>query len=212
MIGLMILLFFGLYLAATIWLTRAAANWAKRNNRSQWRWGGLMAFVMYNLVFWDFIPTLTAHEYYCQTEAGFEIYQLPEQWKQENTEVSVAELKPFGKRMGDMPASVLNEGTPYAVSIRKINIRLYKAFNVLKIKDILPIQKQISYIADFKNNQKLAELVDFTSGYGNPMTTGGFWGFKKWLVSDGCNRQKMSEEESKYKQYLQKVIEMGEIK
>lgn len=40
MIGLMIFMFFGIYLIATFWVTRATANWARRNHRNPWRWSG----------------------------------------------------------------------------------------------------------------------------------------------------------------------------
>lgn len=84
MLGLMVLLALGIYLtvsALAIWL---AARWAKKRGRSVWVWGGLAAFAMYNLVFWDLIPTLVMHKYYCSTQAGFWVYKTPEQWVKEN--------------------------------------------------------------------------------------------------------------------------------
>ena len=71
MMGLMVLGFFAVYLALSVWAVKAASGWAKANNKKPWLWGGLAAFVMYNLVFWDLIPTLIAHKYYCSTQAGF---------------------------------------------------------------------------------------------------------------------------------------------
>lgn len=82
MIGLMVLGFFAVYLLVSIWVTSKAASWAKANNRKPWLWGGLAAFMMYNLVFWDLIPTLVMHKHYCDTQAGFWVYKTPEQWKE----------------------------------------------------------------------------------------------------------------------------------
>lgn len=87
MIGLMVLMFFAVYLLVSIFVTRKVASWATANNRKPWLWGGLAAFVMYNLVFWDLIPTLVMHKYYCATQAGFWVYKTPEQWMKENPEV-----------------------------------------------------------------------------------------------------------------------------
>ncbi len=84
MLGLVVLLIIGAYLlvsALVIWL---AVRWARKHKRRAWVWGGFAAFAMYNLVFWDLIPTLAMHKYYCATEAGFWVNKTPEQWVKEN--------------------------------------------------------------------------------------------------------------------------------
>ncbi len=43
---------------------------------------------MYNLVFWDLIPTKLLHKYYCATEAGILVYKTPGQWITENPGVA----------------------------------------------------------------------------------------------------------------------------
>ena len=77
MMGLMVLGALAVYLLVSIWVTKKAANWAKASNKKPWLWGGLAAFVMYNLVFWDLIPTLVMHKYYYSTQAGFWVYKTP---------------------------------------------------------------------------------------------------------------------------------------
>lgn len=84
MLGLMVLLALGVYLAISALVVWLAARWAKKRGRRGWAWGGVAAFAMYNLVFWDLIPTLAMHKYYCATEAGFWVYKTPEQWVKEN--------------------------------------------------------------------------------------------------------------------------------
>ena len=74
MLGLMLLLAFGVYLAVSGLVVLLAARWARRHNRRPWIWGGLAAFAMYNMVFWDLIPTLAMHKYYCAAEAGLWVY------------------------------------------------------------------------------------------------------------------------------------------
>lgn len=84
MLGLAVLLAIGIYLAISALVVWFAVRWARKHNRKPWVWGGLAAFAMYNLVFWDLIPTLIMHKYYCATGAGFWVYKTPEQWMKEN--------------------------------------------------------------------------------------------------------------------------------
>jgi len=77
-----------LYLIVTIVVVILAAKVAKKQGRSPWRWGGAAALVMYLLVFWDHIPTILAHKYYCEKEAGFWAYKTVDQWKAENPGVA----------------------------------------------------------------------------------------------------------------------------
>lgn len=84
MMGLMILGALAVYLLISIWATKKAASWAQANNKRPLVWGGLAAFVMYNLLFWDLIPAHIAHRYYCATQAEFTVYKTPEQWKKEH--------------------------------------------------------------------------------------------------------------------------------
>lgn len=84
MLGLVVLLVIGVYLVISLAVTIFAAHQADKRDKSPWLWGGLAAFAMYNLMFWDLIPTLAMHKYYCATEAGFWVYKTPEQWVKEN--------------------------------------------------------------------------------------------------------------------------------
>lgn len=84
MLGLVVIAFIAAYLAVSVLVVWLAVRWARRHNRRAWVWGGLAAFVMYNLMFWDWIPTVVMHRYYCSTEAGFWVYKTPEQWEKEN--------------------------------------------------------------------------------------------------------------------------------
>lgn len=187
MIGLMMLIVFVAYLLASVWGTRKAAGWAKSKNKKPCLWGGLAAFMMYSLVFWDLIPTLVMHKYYCSTQAGFTIYKTPEQWVKENPELTTESLKPLGENFDAMPAEVWYPGTPNALIATKINSRVARAFGHEDVESVLPIRKRKEFFIDTVTNKNLAELVDFSSGYGNPMTTGGLLGFKAWLQKDGCN-------------------------
>ena len=85
MIGLVYLLFFVLYLLISAYVIYRATLYARRKYNKGWVGGWLMAFLMYNLVFWDWIPVVVAHKYYCEKDAGFWVYKTPEQWIKENS-------------------------------------------------------------------------------------------------------------------------------
>lgn len=178
MMGLMVLLFFAVYLAVSLWVIFAVLNWAAKHKRSGW-WGVLAVFVMYNLVFWDLIPTLAAHKYYCETQAGFWVYKTPEQWKVENPEViETFVVAPPERR-------VVPRGFADTYYLNRHMIMLVKQY---QINSIIPIHRLEQEVTDSKNSQVLARYTDFFSGYGSLGTGGdGSWRvLKYWLRTKQC--------------------------
>ncbi len=88
MSGLLYLIAGYIYWFVSSFLTRSAANAAKKRGIAGWKWGLPMAVIMYHLVFWDLIPTFVALEYNCMTEAGYWVYKTAEQWENENPSVA----------------------------------------------------------------------------------------------------------------------------
>jgi len=84
MIGLIFLFVVLLYTFLTIFLTKFAIKAARRRGIAGWKWGAPVALVMFFLVFWDWIPTVVVHEYYCDKYAGLTIYKTIDQLRQEN--------------------------------------------------------------------------------------------------------------------------------
>lgn len=85
--GLVIVGALAIYLLIAIAVVIGAVKYAKKSGKSAKRWGWSVALVMYLIPFWDWIPTVLVHQYYCATEAGFWVYKTPEQWKKENPDV-----------------------------------------------------------------------------------------------------------------------------
>ncbi len=84
MLGIAVLFFVGLYLLLTLVVMLFSVRWARKHGRRSWVWGGVALLTMYHLMFWDLIPTLLIHKYYCATEAGFWVYKTQEEWVKEN--------------------------------------------------------------------------------------------------------------------------------
>lgn len=84
MYGLLVFGALGLYLLISIGVVLWAIRHAHKSGKSGKLWGWGAAFVMYNLMFWDWIPTVVAHKYLCATQSGFWVYKTLDQWKEEN--------------------------------------------------------------------------------------------------------------------------------
>jgi len=82
--GIVIIGVMGLYLLISIGVVAWAINYAKKNGKSAKRWGWGAALVMYMIPFWDWIPTVATHQFYCAKDSGFWVYKTFDQWKAEN--------------------------------------------------------------------------------------------------------------------------------
>jgi len=64
--GLVVFGVMALYLIVSIIVVVVAVRAAKKRGKTP-----CAAVVMYLIPFWDWLPTVAAHKYYCATEAGF---------------------------------------------------------------------------------------------------------------------------------------------
>jgi len=172
MFGLMVFLALGVYLAVSVWVVWLSARWAKKRGRRGWVWGGVAAFVMYNLVFWDWIPTVATHKYYCANESGFWVYKTLDQWKAENP--GVADRLHF-----TLQASRTSYGSLHVLNERfAVETRRKKAYAAL------PTTITEERLVDIGNGDILAKSIRVGSNV-NPETDG-LRGFKFWLRSKPC--------------------------
>ena len=173
MLGLMVLLALGIYLSVSALFIWLATRWAKNRGRRGWVWGSVAAFAMYNLVFWDLIPTLVVHKYYCATEAGFWVYKTPEQWVKENPGVLETLVPwPASKIYGPKKVAFeLDGGT-----VTQYNERFgYWSKSNTNLHGLLLDQHE-SGIVDAKTKEFLVRYANFRSG---PRGAGVIW--KSWL-------------------------------
>lgn len=173
MFGLAYILAFGLYLLISIGVVRWAIRYARRHGRSAKRWGWGAAFVMYNLVFWDWLPTVAVHQYYCAKDAGFWVYKTLDQWKAENP--------------GVMGTLVANEVWPHqkinGKDVAIINRRMRLVY-FEQGERFLHIWPDIRELVDAKNSEVLARYVDFSTSQERGQA--GWSGWKFWLHSESC--------------------------
>lgn len=158
-----------LYLIVSLVVVVLAARAAKKRGRSPWRWGGAAALVMYLLVFWDHVPTILVHKYYCEKEAGFWVYKTLDQWKVENPGV-VDTLVAYSDGRSAQGAYVLNQRFNWAV--KKIGPLSFNRW------------RWQHDVVDSKSGEVLVRYVDFSTGNGN---IGGEPPLRFWLQSEYCD-------------------------
>lgn len=181
MLGLVILFFIGLYLLISLLVVLFSAYLARKHGRRGWVWGLVAAFVMYNLVFWDWIPTVAMHKYYCDTEAGFWVYKTPEQWAKENPGV-LDTLEPYPKPKWN--SFEMNGG-----AVDQYNDRFGSWSKRTSNLDGLMIDRWEGGIVDIKAKRFLVYEVRFLSG---PRGAGAVW--KSWLKRDSCDDELIRKE------------------
>ena len=107
MIALLYIAFFVVYGLVSVFVIHKSYRFTKTRYSKGWVGGWLAALIMYNLVFWDWIPVYVMHKYYCSTQAGFWVYKSPEQWIKENPDM-------VGQKWGGAfkkPSETINENT-----------------------------------------------------------------------------------------------------
>ena len=157
--GLVVLGAIGLYLLISVAVVAGAIGYARKHGKNVWRWGGGAALVMYLIPFWDWLPTVAMHRYYCSTEAGFWVYKPLDQWKAENPEV----LETLAVNKG-APSTRDGDDTNFTDTYF-LNQRINKVVQEHRISLLLHIFRHEQDIVDTKSNQVLARYVDFRAGY-----------------------------------------------
>lgn len=158
MIGLVYLLFFAIYLLISVYVIYRATLYARRKYNKGWVGGWLAAFLMYNLVFWDWIPVVVAHKYYCEKDAGFWVYKTPEQWFKENPEAK-------GKLWGDDYSNSASERPrEYFDGGWRYQISAYLMTDIVRREVFHAVWRQERNLTDVNSGEVLAHMVNYYRG------------------------------------------------
>jgi hypothetical protein len=175
--GILILGIAGIYLLISSVIVLSAIRHARRNGLSAKRWGWGTAFVMWLIPFWDWLPTVAVHQYYCATESGFWVYKTLDQWEAENP--------------GIMEKLVTNNVWPHKEmdgnDVASISQRINLVY-VHQNKQFLHRWPDIRELVDSKSSEILARYVNFSTSYEKRQA--GWSGWKFWLENDYCPRGK----------------------
>lgn len=177
MFGLMIFGMLGLYLLISIGVVLWAISHARKHGKSAKRWAWGAAFVMYSLVFWDWLPTVAMHKYYCATESGFWVYKTLDQWKAENPGVME------GLSVQRVPPHQFEGSENHITSTTCWNSRI-KSIHRFDGPIFLHSWRRDDVLIDTKTNEVLARYVDYSTSHERRQA--GWSGWKFWLQNEGC--------------------------
>lgn len=213
--ALIFLIFIVVYLFFTIVVVSISSSVAGSCNRSPWLWGSISLILMYNLVFWDYIPTKIVHNHLCSTKSGLIVHQAPDQWYSQY-------VSEFNNNPPSLNDNSLGRGTP--VSVTDNNSRLIQGYSInnriidvieigIPVYHIIPIRKNVYYIYDKKTQSRLVELVNYTIGYsGQGDTNAGISAWKIWMSGSCFKAGSDIRKTSGYSEYYDKLIEIGDSK
>ncbi|KAF0161268.1 MAG: hypothetical protein FD157_4150 [Rhodocyclaceae bacterium] len=165
--GIILLAIAGLYLLVSLGVVIGAMAYARKAGKSPKRWGWSAALVMYLIPFWDWIPTVAVHQYYCATEAGFWVYKTPEQWMKENPGVMeglVEDRVTQSSRIG-------NDANH--IDTRSLNQYFYWTTEKHQAVVALSIYRWQDELAEKRNRQAVARRIGFSVGEGRDSAK--FW-------------------------------------
>jgi len=171
--GFVIIVVMALYLLFSLGVVMWAVSRAKKRGKSSIRWGLSAALVMYLIPFWDWIPTVVTHKYYCEKEAGFWDYKTLDRWRVENPEVILS--------LESRSINIQKEVGGYTETHR-LNQRFDRVITLREASNIFQISKREEKLVDKKNNEMLIRFVDYSRG--DQRSTGTT---KFWLVSSDCS-------------------------
>jgi hypothetical protein len=198
MIGLVYVLVLGGHLLLSIWLIKLAMKFARKSGKTGWHYGLPMGLLMFSLLYWDLIPTLAVHRYYCLTEGGFTEYKSLDEWESENQGV-IENLTPKKVdnyiKEGNRRSYILNQRFQWDIYTSK------HQFDIVKIDE---------QIIDRATGDVLAEYVDFNT---NIIALGlgprNFRDYKLWLKVDSCEITGHKSNLKKFYQYEAAVENPG---
>lgn len=173
--GFVILMILGAYLLISAGVVAGAIIYAEKHGKSTIRWGVSAALVMFLIPCWDWIPTVVAHKYYCEKEAGFWVYKTLDQWKAENPGVmgTLVANKPVpSMRQGDMDTFT----DTYA-----LNQRIVFVVKQTRIFSWLPVYRIEQAVVDNQSNTVLVRDANFGS-YDRKGSN-----LKFWMHIEKCN-------------------------
>ena len=175
-----------LYFVISFAIVRVAIGYAKKSGKSVKKWGWGAALVMYLIPFWDWIPTVATHQFYCAKDSGFWVYKTLDQWKAENPGVMETLIEPNDSPEGASPNwPTENWAGKKIASINQRFGMVYKSHLSTPEEGelFLHVWRWQNELIDKKTGEVLARRVDFSTGNG---FIGGEPELKFWLHSDHC--------------------------
>lgn len=195
MFGIFYILFFALYLLLSVGVVVLAAKAAKTGGVSGWKFGLPAGIVMYHLVFWDWIPTVFVHKYYCSNESGFVIHKTIDQWVEENPGLA-EKLTPYD----EINAIKKGNETHFDLNQRFLE-------KSITVSRDMGIREKRFEIVDKENNETIAQYTDFDTNIRSGSSgSRNFRDYKVWMKVSTCDEQRA--DSAAFNGFLKKIVNM----
>ena len=182
MLGLMFIVGIGslvLLVALAMWAAKRISLKAGQSaaTAQRWKYGVLAAVLL--AIFWDWLPTWIASEYYSR-QSGLTVFKTLEQWKAEHPGVAgTLEAYQLNSKADKRAALVY---LPNDVFRDPLNARF--AMDWWKETPILSIRVWRRQLIDTQTNIVLASETSVTSGNPGGIASGGAGWAKPWLIRE----------------------------
>ena len=179
MLGLMFITVIGSLVLLVVLAMWAAKRISLRAGQSaatarRWKYGVLAAVLL--AIFWDWLPTWIAYEYYSR-QAGLTVFKTLEQWKAENPGEAGA-LERYGVVPSDKRDDTLRLSDGRHRNL--LNARLADDFERRNV--FLSVRIWTHELVDVRKGEILARQTAVVSGNSGGLHAGGDGWFKFWLV------------------------------
>ena len=127
------------------------------------RWAAFVGACMVLLpVFWDILPALVAHRYYCAKDAGVQLYKEPQQWYAETKGAKIAKPKVVDRSANGIRQNWGNFEEKIFVQNIFLSVRLNRSRLVdSNTGEVLLEKKWYSIRYDFNNYKHLLIQVNY---------------------------------------------------
>jgi hypothetical protein len=202
--GLVVLGAIGLYVVVLVGCSVAGykiAAWLGWARSKRWVAATVGFCLIFLPVFWDTMPTLWMHQYYCETEGGLVIRKSLAEWESENPNIAQT-LE---------PASITQNQR--ALSENKYAIKLNQRFQLLIEEDRRPfsIKRRRERVVDIDTNEVLAEYANFSTDISRWPSSGlrSFRDVKIWMARDFCVIDPIESGRMTFEEFWRAVMVVG---
>jgi hypothetical protein len=177
--GLVILFFIALYVAVLVATTvlpyrfGLKQGWTRRKRRLAAAVGFLLIFLP---MFWDWIPTVWLHSYYCEKYGDLTINKTPEQWKLENPDVATTLVR-------QKPPLQVGAGDKYYFQLSQ-RFR----WEIEYTDKLLGIGQREDRVVDGKTGEVMARNIDFWTVH-SVRSIQTFRDVKIWMNRNSCQTE-----------------------
>lgn len=140
--------------------------------------------LVYLPFFWDHIPTVMAHRYYCAKDGGLTVYQDPDVWLVEHRD----ELDSLRVQTGGEPVRMKLEGGWERSYLLNKLVAMDVSGESFSVLGFVTVRRSAQRLTDISTGNSIATDVQYAVG--KSFESGGL---RAWLYRKGCSQNNFEE-------------------